>query len=58
LVTANDVVDDEVVVNGRRRGRDENAFIPLDETMAATAREAQAIFMVEDTGGMRASVYG
>ena len=54
MVTANDVVvDDEVVVvNGRRRGREEeNAFTPLDETMAATTREAQTIFMVKDTGG-------
>ena len=56
MVTANDVVVvvDEVnwrvveAVEGRRE--EENAFTPL-ETMAATAREAQAIFMVKDTGG-------
>jgi hypothetical protein len=58
LVTANDVVVvDEVnwrvveeAVDGRRGREEENAFTPL-ETMAATAREAQAIFMVKDTGG-------
>lgn len=58
MVTANDVVVvvDEVnwrvveAVEGRRGREEENAFTPL-ETMAATAREAQAIFMVKDTGG-------
>ena len=58
LVTANDVVVvvDEVnwrvveAVEGRRGREEENEFTPL-ETMAATAREAQAIFMVKDTGG-------
>jgi hypothetical protein len=30
---------------------EENAFTPLETTMAATTREAQTIFMVEDTGG-------